>query len=158
VFARDILHAGPQGYGYLSAIGGVGGLVGSLAAAFLARSGHKGFQAVIGSAAFGLLLMGFGASSWFVVSLVFMFGMSVANQWYMTTITSALQLNVPDELRGRVMGVWGLTWSLVPLGGTITGTIAEYAGAPTAVMLGGALVVALAVTIGLTLPKVRTLG
>jgi MFS family permease len=158
VFARDVLDVGPQGYGYLQAMGGVGGLVGSLAAAFLARSGHRGLQALIGSAVFGTMLIGFGASSWFAVSLAFMFGMSVANQWYMTTITAALQLNVPEELRGRVMGVWGLTWSLVPLGGTIAGTIAEFAGAPAAVMLGGALVVALAVTIGIMLPKVRTLG
>jgi MFS family permease len=158
VFARDILQAGPQGYGYLNAVAGVGGLCGSLAAAYLAGSRRKGLQALVGSAAFGLMLIGFGASSWFTLSLGFMFGMSLANQMYMTTITAALQLNVPDELRGRVMGVWGLTWSLVPLGGTITGTVAEYAGAPAAVMLGGGLVFLLAATIAAGLPRVRSLA
>lgn len=158
VFARDVLHAGPQGYGVLNAVAGVGGLGGSLAAAYLGRKRRKGLQALLGSAAFGLLLVGFGSSSWFPLSLAIMFAMSLANQLYMTTITSALQLNVPDALRGRVMGVWGLTWSLMPLGGAIAGTVAEYAGAPTAVMLGGGLVFLLAAVIAVCLPRVRALA
>ncbi len=157
VFARDILDVGSQGYGALQAVGGAGGLIGSLAAAYLARAGHKGLQALVGSAVFGTFLVGFAASSWFALSLAFMFGITLANQLYMTTISATLQLNVPDELRGRVMGVWGLTWSLVPLGGTISGTVAEYAGAPASVMLGGTVVLLLALGIAIGMPRVRQL-
>jgi hypothetical protein len=65
---------------------------------------------------------------------------------------------VPDEFRGRVMGLWSLTWSLVPLGGTIGGFIAEVAGAPVAVTIGGLLVTAMALVIAATLPRVRNLA
>jgi MFS family permease len=158
IFARDILSVGSQGYGVLQAAGGAGGLIGSVSAAYLARSGHKGLQALIGSAVFGTLLIGFAISSWFAVSLAFMFGIALANQLYMTTISATLQLNVPDELRGRVMGVWGLTWSLVPLGGMVSGTIAEVAGAPTAVVFGGSAVLLLAIGILVGMPRVRALA
>jgi hypothetical protein len=67
-----------------------------------------------------------------------------ANSAYMITIQAVLQGAVPDELRGRVMGVHGLTWSLMPLGGLQGGTIANFFGAPFAVALGGVAVVAYA--------------
>ena len=75
----------------------------------------------------------------------------------MTTIISILQLKVPDQLRGRVMSIFGLTWDLTPVGGTIAGTIAEYAGAPVAVAIGGFMVMAMASSVAVYLPRVRQL-
>jgi len=51
-------------------------------------------------------------------------------------INAILQVNLPDHLRGRVMGLYGLTWELMPVAGLIAGAIAEYAGAPAAVVVG----------------------
>ena len=75
----------------------------------------------------------------------------------MTTINSILQLNLPDSLRGRVMSIYGLTYDLTPMGGIISGTIAEFAGAPVAVAIGGFLVLAMASSVALYLPRVRQL-
>src|SRR5207245_4572188 len=84
--------------------------------------------------------------------------MGAANQVYMTAANTTLQLSISNEFRGRVMGVWGLTWSLMPLGGTISGGIAEYAGAPAALAIGGVLVTVMALGIAATMPRVRQLS
>ena len=78
-----------------------------------------------------------------------------ANDLYLTTIGSVLQLHLPDQLRGRVMAIYALTWSLMPLGGMIAGAIAEVAGAPVAVAICGSLVVAM--TLAVAMPRVRQL-
>ena len=77
------------------------------------------------------------------------------NQIYLTSINTILQLNLPNELRGRVLGLFGLTWDLMPLGGAISGTVAEFAGAPTAVAMGGFLVAVLGLYGLARLPAVR---
>ena len=75
----------------------------------------------------------------------------------MTNVNQTLQLNLPEELRGRVMGISGLAWELTPLGGTIAGAVAEFAGAPAAVIMGGALVAGTALAIVLSKEKMQRL-
>ena len=77
---------------------------------------------------------------------------------YMITIMSTLQLMVPDHLRGRVMGIYGMTWSLLPVGAMQAGAIAEYTSAPVAVAVGGAAVIVYAVAMGIGNRQVRTLS
>ncbi len=55
------------------------------------------------------------------------------------------------------MAVYGLTWSLMPLGGMIAGAIAEFAGAPVAVAICGSLVVAMALALPIAVPRIRQL-
>jgi hypothetical protein len=81
----------------------------------------------------------------------------MASQFYTTTINAILQVNLPDQLRGRVMGIYGLAWELMPVGGMIFGAIAEFAGAPIAVAIGGALVVSTALAVAAFFPNVRRL-
>lgn len=157
IFARDILNVGSQGYGLLQTVSGVGALSGTFVVVFLSRSGRRGLQAIVGAACFGLLLMAFSFSQWFPVSLALILLMGLANQTYMTTINTVLQMHLPDDLRGRVMGIYGLTYSLIPLGGTVSGVVAEFAGAPIAVASGGLLVACMAGLVFLRLPKVRNL-
>jgi hypothetical protein len=75
----------------------------------------------------------------------------------MTTISTVLQVNLPNQLRGRVMGIYGLAWELMPVGGMIAGTIAEFAGAPIAVGFGGFMVAAMALVITIFYPSIRRL-
>jgi hypothetical protein len=91
------------------------------------------------------------------LSLLLAFALGVASQFYMTTISTVLQVNLPNELRGRVMGIYGLVWELMPVGGMIAGAVAEYAGAPFAVGLGGALVTAMALVVAAFYPRIRRL-
>lgn len=158
VFARDILLVGSQGYGFLQSAGGAGALGGTLMVAYLAQSGKKVWQAILGAIIFGSLLITFSFSPWYQLSLGLAFLMGWASQFYMTTINTLLQLNVPEQLRGRVMGIYGLTWDLMPAGGAILGTIAEFAGAPIAVAVGGFLVSGMALSVALYSPRLRRLG
>ncbi|MPZ14622.1 MAG: MFS transporter [Chloroflexi bacterium] len=158
IFALDVLRVGSEGLGFLQTVVAAGAIPGSLAAARLTRTGHRGAQALLGAGTFGMLIIGFAWSTWYPLSLLLMFFMGLTSSFYMITISTVLQVTVPDGYRGRVMGLWSLTWSLVPLGGTIAGSIAEYAGAPTAVSLGGALVVVMAILIAMLVPRVRNLA
>jgi MFS family permease len=157
VFARDILEVGPQGFGLLEFAGGVGSVVGTFGVAAFSRSRGNGWRILIGAAVFGALIVGFAFSPSFGLSMGLLALMGGANQVYMTAANTTLQLSIPNEYRGRVMGVWGLTWSLMPLGGTISGGIAEYAGAPAALAIGGVLVTVMAVGIAATMPRMRRL-
>ena len=144
VFARDILNVGSQGFGFLQTAGGAGALIGTLAVAYLSDARRLPLQAARGAALFGVLLLLFAYSRAFPFSLALAFVLGMSGQFYITAINTVLQLNLPEQLRGRVMGVYGLTWDLMPVGGMIAGTIAEFAGAPAAVAVGGAFVSGLA--------------
>ena len=75
----------------------------------------------------------------------------------MTTIHAILQMNLPNELRGRVMGIHGLAWELMPIGGLIAGAIAEFASAPIAVAFGGLMVGGMAFVVAVAMPTIRRL-
>jgi len=157
VFARDVLDVGSQGFGFLQSAGGAGSLIGVLMVAWFSHSHGKGRQAIFGATTFGFLLITFALSKSYLFSLVLAFALGVTSQFYMTTISAILQLNLPDQLRGRVMGLYGLVWELMPVGGMIAGAIAEYAGAPVAISAGGIMVAGMAIAVALRLPAIRRL-
>jgi MFS family permease len=143
VFARDILEVGSQGFGFLQTAGGAGALIGTLSVAAFSHTRRLPLQAARGATVFGFLLLLFAFSRLYPVSLAVAFVLGMVSQFYITAINTVLQLNLPERLRGRVMGVHGLTWDLMPVGGMIAGTIAEFAGAPAAVAVGALFVAAL---------------
>jgi MFS family permease len=157
VFARNVLDVGSQGFGFLQSVGGAGALTGVLAVAWFSHSRGKAMQSLFGAIAFGILLISFAASKSYPLSLTLAFALGVASQFYMTTISTLLQVNLPNELRGRVMGIYGLAWELMPVGGMIAGAIAEFAGAPIAVGFGGFMVTAMALLVTIFYPSIRRL-
>ena len=162
VFARDIFEVGSAGLGILHAVSGVGALLGTLITASLGDFRHKGLLLLGGAVLFGTFLILFAAAGsifvFFPLSLVFIFCAGVSASMYMITIMSTLQLMVPNELRGRVMGIYGMTWSLLPVGAMQSGAIAEYTSAPLAVAVGGGAVILFAAAMGLGNRRVRTLS
>lgn len=155
IFAGDILKVGSGGYGFLMASLGVGGLVGIAATANMGGVKGKGWLLLIGSALFGILLVLFAFSRVYSLSLVLIALASIANYIYMITVQTLLQIIVPDQLRGRVMGIYSMTWSLQPLGSVQSGAIAELLGAPVAVAIGGLVVTAFALFMMAASPVVR---
>ena len=162
VFAKDIFHTGTSGLGLLSAASGGGAILGTMMTASLGNFQRKGWLLLGGAVLFGVFLILFALSSATIVSfplalfLIFLAGLSTS--MYMITVMTTLQMLVPDELRGRVMGIYGMTWSLLPLGAMQAGAIAEYTSAPFAVALGGAAVILFAVGMAAGNRQVRTLG
>ena len=158
VFQKDILQIGASGLGALMGASGVGALIGTLVIASLGDVKRKGAIIIGGSLAFGLLLVLFGYSSWLPVSLVLVALAGGASSIYMILAQSTLQLLVPDEFRGRVMGFWGMSFNIMPLGGFQAGILANYFGAPLTVALGGSAVIAFALLAAARNPEVRRLG
>jgi MFS family permease len=157
VFARDILSVGSEGFGFLQSAGGAGALCGVLLAAYFGHARGKGKQAISGALVFGAMLMVFAFSNSYTLSLALACLLGTASQFYMTTIHAILQVNLPDQLRGRVMGIHGLAWELMPVGGMVAGVIAEVNGAPSAVAFGGAMVAGMALLVAIFLPSIRRL-
>ena len=157
VFARDILLVGSEGFGFLQSAGGAGALCGVLLVAYFGQARGKGKQAISGALVFGALLIVFAYSNSYALSLAMACLLGTASQFYMTTIHAILQVNLPDQLRGRVMGIHGLAWELMPVGGMIGGLIAEVSGAPSAVAVGGAMVAGMALVVAIFLPSIRRL-
>ena len=157
VFARDILSVGSEGFGFLQSAGGAGALCGVLLVAYFGHARGKGKHAISGALVFGSMLILFAFSNSYSLSLVLACLLDTASQFYMTTIHAILQVNLPDQLRGRVMGIHGLAWELMPVGGMIAGVIAEVSGAPSAVAVGGAMVAGMALVVAICLPSIRRL-
>jgi hypothetical protein len=160
IFAVDILDVGSEGQGVLMSVGAAGGLLTTLRLSAMGATRHKGLLVIGGAAAYGLALASFGLSTEYLTSyymaMAIIFIMGVFQSSYMISIISSLQIMVPDDIRGRVMGLQAMTWSIMPLGGMQAGAIASVIGAPFAVAIGGFAVSAFAVGPAMINRRVRT--
>ncbi len=147
IFADDILNAGVQGFGFMEAAAGVGALLGTLAVVRIGVGRHTGAVMIGAAAIFGLWIAAFAGSRSLPLSMALLFAGGFVSSIYLNLGMTTLQLLVPDSLRGRVMGVWSLTWFLSALGGFVAASVAELLGAATAVALGALSVSAFAVLI-----------
>lgn len=144
VMARDVLRVGAAGLGFLSAAGGVGAMISTLLVATLGDFKNKGGLLLFATASAGLSLIAFAFSPWYALSLmlaVFIGAMLVAYDVMMQTL---FQLLTSDAVRGRVMGLYALTFGFNPLGGFLAGAVASVTGVPFAIGLGGGIIVAYA--------------
>jgi MFS family permease len=156
VYASSILHVGSVGYGVLRSAQAFGALVVSF---YLARHtikknvGMKMFCCVI---AFGLMTIGFSLSRNLILSLVFLALLGAFDVVSMVVRSSFVQLNTPDDLRGRVSSVNLLfTGTSNQLGEFESGTLATFIGAVPAVFVGGVIAVVVTVTWMGLFPELR---
>lgn len=155
VFADDILNAGVQGFGFLEAAAGIGALLGTLAIVRIPTGRHTGAVMIGGALAFGLWIAAFAASRSMRLSLGLLFAAGFSASVYLNLGMTTLQLMVPTDLRGRVMGVWGLTWFLSSAGGFVASSLAEGIGTPAAVAAGALAVAAFALIVYAAFAEVR---
>jgi MFS family permease len=87
-----------------------------------------------------------------------MFTMGICNTTYTTSIQSSLQMLVPDGMRGRVMGFYGMTYNLTPLGGMVASALADLISAPLTRAVGGLAVTAFALGPAMLNSESRNLG
>ena len=161
VFAVDVLKVGAPGQGILLGVRGIGALLTNLWWGSRTQVPHKGWLIIGGAVGFGLFLAAFSLTSQFVgffpLALILIFIMAIFNSTYTISVQSSLQMMVPDQMRGRVMGFLGMTWSIMPMGGMYTGALAGLIGVPIAVATGGLAVSAFALGPALLSRKVRGL-
>jgi MFS family permease len=143
VFADVYFGAGSTGYGLPNAAHGTGALTGTLTVATLAHHIRRpGVVLLVAAAGLGLGLMAFAFSPVMGMAIAMLLLAGFANTFYMTHVSTFIQSNVPDLLRGRVLAVYSLCWNLLPLGGLIGGSLAALFDARIAVAIGGGLVAA----------------
>lgn len=156
IFAKEILHGGPRGYGILMSAIGVGALAGALTLA--AKKSTRGLSrwVALSAAGFGLglVLFSLSRSFWFSAALLLPVGFSVMVET--ASSNTLIQLLVPDSLRGRVMAVYSMMlMGMAPLGSLLAGMLAQHLGAAITVALGGIVCVVGAVVFGAHLPALR---
>jgi predicted MFS family arabinose efflux permease len=121
----------------------VGALLGTLVLATLAhRILRPGTTLLVSAVCMGLALIVFAVSPGMWLALPMLLLVGFANTMYLTQITVFIQQNVPDHLRGRILGVYSLCWNLLPLGGLLAGAMAAAVDARFAVLVGGGMVAA----------------
>lgn len=91
------------------------------------------------------------------VALGFTFVAGFFNSSYTSQDQTIIQMMVPRELRGRVLGIYLLDRGLMPLGSLIAGGLASFLGGPTAVTIMGVSCFSLALAIGILAPDLRNL-
>lgn len=155
VFAKDVLHLGPGGFGVLMSAAGVGAVAGTLTIATLGNVQRKGLLLFVALLGLGVSLVLFSQSRSFPLSIALLVLVGGFQMTYMTTNQTLLQVTTPDEFRGRVMGIYMLNQGLLPLGSLFAGAAADIWSAPLAVALMGGGVLALSALAFLCMPSMR---
>ncbi|MBI5255645.1 MAG: MFS transporter [Burkholderiales bacterium] len=138
IFAKDILHVGPWGLGLLRAAPAVGALAMSLALARWPVQRRTGAWLLGSVAVYGVTMVVFGLSTWFWLSLVALAASGAADMISVVIRQTLVQLETPDEMRGRVSAVNSVfIGASNQLGEFESGAIAAWLGPVASAVLGG---------------------
>lgn len=141
VFSERVFHVGSSGLGLLNAAAGLGGVAGSILIALRGRSGGRLRLMLGGVLGFGSFLLLFTLAPSFAWALPCIFAANLFASIYGVVNNTAIQMMIPDEIRGRVSAFLMLSFSLPMLGTLPLSAVAQRFGAPIAV--GGAAVIAM---------------
>jgi MFS family permease len=144
VMASSGLHAGPAGFGFMTAAMGVGAVIGGL---FVAHRGKMGIRPLtIAAAGFGVTVALAALAPSLPVELVALALVGGASISFMATGNSTLQLRADPSMRGRVMALWFVAFQgSTPIGGPIVGWTMAMLGARAGLGLGAIAALAVAV-------------
>jgi MFS family permease len=138
-FTRDVLHAGPDVFGYLRAAPGIGAGITALWLAYRPVSRQVGATMFLGVAAFGGATVVFGLTHTFWVAMTALVVLGVGDMISVFIRSLLVQLNTPDEIRGRVSAVNAVfIGASNELGEFESGVTAAWFGLVPAIVLGGA--------------------
>ncbi len=143
IFGRDIWHAGAEGYGLLLSAAGGGAVVGAFGLASFHHWRHHGAVMLLSGFLFSLSLVAFSISPSIWLGLILLFIAGLTSTVFSTIISTFIQFEVPNELRGRVMSLYTVTLIGLPsLGALGSGALADWLGgvqgAPRAILLAAA--------------------
>jgi MFS family permease len=157
-WAVKILHGGATTNGFLQSARGVGAFLSALLIATLSHYNIKGKMLTAGTFVFPLLLLLFAFMRLLPLSLLVMVGVGAALIQVMNLANALVQSLVPDRLRGRVMGVYSLTFfGFMPLGALWVGTVAEHLSETVAVVIGAGVYLLVACLLFARAPGLRRL-
>ena len=158
VYADKYFGTGSTGYGLLSAAHGAGSMIGTLIIATAAlRVLRPGLVMLTAATCMGLALVLFSRSPGMGFAIPMLALVGFFSTFYLTHVTTIIQQQVPDHLRGRVLSLYSLCWNLLPLGGLLAGAMAAAVDARFAVLIGGIMVAANALVL-FTSRRLRAVG
>jgi MFS family permease len=159
VYAADILHVGPGGYGWLRSAPYIGAFVMALVLAHRPAFRRAGPTLLWSVAGFGLCTIVFGLSRSFTLSLAALFLAGALDNISVVVRHVLVQVRTPDQLRGRVSAVNSVfIESSNELGGFESGLVASFFGPVISVVAGGIGTVVVVLGIAAVLPEIRRLG
>ena len=153
-----ILHGNAATNGFLQSARGAGALIGALLIASLGRFQYRGRLLTAATFFFPSALFAFSLMRIELLSLIAMIAVGIGLIFTLNLCNSLVQTISPDELRGRVMGIYSLAFfGFMPLGGLLAGTLAEHIGEPVTICLGAAIIFIFAAAVRLSRPQLSRL-
>lgn len=145
VFVKDIFHRGPETFGNMLTLMGIGSVCGSLAMAWLGNVNGKGRIALSGLIVLGAGIAGFAFSTRLPLSGAMLVVVGASMMAVFAMVISLVQLITTNEMRGRVMSLYNFAFrGGMPMGNLVSGWLAQMFQAPLIVGVNGVLLVVLA--------------
>jgi len=158
-FVDKVLNQAASAFGTINAITGAGAVT---AAFFIAQAGERlprGRVLSIAILIFPLILTSFAINKNYAVALILAYCLGIGFMLVFTLVNTLLQTNLRDELRGRVLSLYTLTFfGVAPLGNLLMGSLSEAYGITPTIVGSAMLCLVLAALIITTTPSVRRLG
>jgi MFS family permease len=153
-----VLHGHAGTNGLLLSARGLGALAAALTVASLGNITYRGRLLTAGSIGLPLMMLVFGLVRFVSGAMVALFCSGLGVIIFYNMCNALVQGATPDELRGRVMGIYSLIFfGLMPLGSLLAGTLAAHLGEPATVLINTAVLLGLALLVALFVPALRRL-
>ena len=158
VYAKDILHVGPIGFGWLNAASDIGSICMVIALTLSPMKKKQGIKLLFAVAGFGICVIIFGISKWYWLSFVALMVSGLLDGVSVVVRSNIIQLKTPDELRGRVMSVNSMFInSSNEIGQFESGVAAKFMGAIPSVIFGGCMTLFIVITTWIKAPSLKKL-
>ena len=153
--AKNALNVDSEGLGTLTMMAGVGSVIGSVFLMALGNFRRKGLLLIGIAIAYGIFLATFSAPGSYAAALVLIMGVGASAAAFDAMQWTLLQLNVPDEMRGRAVGAWVFAIGFGWIGHLGMGAVGEAVGVQTALAGAGIIVVITGIAAYLFSPSMR---
>ncbi|MFW6075241.1 MAG: MFS transporter, partial [Chloroflexota bacterium] len=142
VFQQDVLSVGETALGIMYTATGLGAITGSIVIAYLADTPNKNRLQIASGIAFGLTLAAFAISTNYLLSVLLLAVVGFASTGYLTLNRVLVAERTERAVFGRVMSIYGMTWSLMPVALLPYGALVDIFGVQATVASGGLLMAA----------------
>jgi MFS family permease len=158
IYARDVFHLGATGLAWLMGTAGAGAFCGAALLTILGDFRKKGWAVLMGSLSFGICVISFALSTRLMLSYVFLFGLGFSIVTSVAVANTLLQKLVTDQMRGRVMSMFILSFiGTMPIGNILAGSASHYFGVAYTLATGGLVIAIFAITMMFSNRRLREL-
>ena len=144
LFVEQELGRGPETFGALSATLGAGAVIGAMAVAAFGKYHQLARLMIAGVLGTGICAIAYGLSQWVPVTAAALLVVGAAESALFAAYETVLLLRLPDEMRGRVMGLMFTVAAMFPVGAIVAGAVGDVIGLRALAVIEGTIIVAMA--------------